>query len=271
MHSSSRIEPLARDAMAIRTDDNRIELLDADNYPEYVLRDPLEVAAVLNGLIQQRCIVSAHPDGKRNFLLTSLLSADRAGSSLIFDAPSDEISRQRAFEAGSITFSALLEKIKVQFTCAPVSAGTFEGHTALIVPWPEKLLRLQRREYFRLITPVAHSVTCNIPVPVDDAVKTFEARVVDISGGGIGVLVPPRGLALSPDMVFDGCSLLLPEFGDISTRLRIRNMFQVTNRNGMTMMRAGCQFVDLPRGAENVIQKYILKIERERNSRARRL
>ena len=98
-----------------------------------------------------------------------------------------------------------------------------------------------------------------------------EARVVDISGGGIGVLVPPRGLALSPDMVFDGCSLLLPEFGDISTRLKIRNMFQVTNRNGMTMMRAGCQFVDLPRGAENTIQKYILKIERERNARSRRL
>ena len=268
---SNRSSNSARQAMAVNQDNNRIELLDAENFSEYVLRDPLEVATVLNGLIQQRCIVSAHPDGKRNFMLTTLLSADRSGSSLVFDAPSDEMSLQRALESKAITFSALLEKIKVQFTCSPVTAGTHEGHPALVVPWPVQLLRLQRREYFRLITPVAHSVTCNIPIAQDASVKTFEARVLDISGGGIGVLVPPRGLQLSTDMLFEDCSLLLPEFGDISTRLRIRSIFQVTNRNGMTMMRAGCQFVDLPRGAENTIQKYILKIERERNARSRRL
>lgn len=253
------------------TDDNRIEILDADNFSEYVLRDPLEVAAVLNGLIQQRCIVSAHPDGKRDFVLSTLLAADKSNGRLFFDPPGDDASRQKALAAASMTFSALLEKIKVQFSTMGLTAGEFEGHAALVAPWPEKVLRLQRREYFRLITPVAHSVVCNIPVPTDESVRTFEARVLDISGGGIGVLVPPKGLQLSTDMEFDECSLLLPEFGNVSTRLRIRSIFQVTNKNGMTMMRAGCQFVDLPRGAETVIQRYILKMERERNSRARRI
>ena len=65
--------------------------------------------------------------------------------------------------------------------------------------------------------------------------------------------------------------LVLPDFGTIVTRLRIRNIFQVTNRTGVTMMRAGCQFVNLSASAENTIQRYILKTERERNARSRRL
>ncbi len=257
--------------MAARRDDNRIELLDADNYSEYVLRDRREVAAVLSGLVQQRCIVAAHPDGKRDFVLTSLLSVDAATGRLVFDAANSEDSNRKLLAAETVTFSALLDKIKVQFAAGPLESSLNDGHEALICPAPEKLLRLQRREYFRLVTPVAHSVICNITVSTDDGPKTFEARVLDISGGGIGVLVPPRGMALTTDMEFDDCSLVLPEFGNVVASLRIRSIFQVTNRNGMTMTRAGCQFIDLPRGAENTIQRYILKMERERNARARRL
>ena len=227
--------------MAATTDDKRIELLDASNYSEYVLRDPREINAVLNGLVQQRCIVSAHPDGRRDFVLTTLLGIDADSGSLFFDPAHDEANNRRLTTASSVTFSALLEKIKVQFSTATPEGGTHDGHPALVAPPPEKVLRLQRREYFRLVTPTAQAVVCSIPVPDGAGAKTFEARVMDISGGGIGVLVPPKGLRLTTDMVFDDCSLVLPDFGTIVTRLKIRSIFQVTNRNGVTMMRAGCQ------------------------------
>ena len=257
--------------MAATTDDKRIELLDAADYSEYVLRDPREINAVLNGLVQQRCIVSAHPDGRRDFVLTTLLGIDANDGSLYFDPAHDEASNRKLASAATVTFSALLEKIKIQFSTNPIADSTHDGHAALVAPAPEKVLRLQRREYFRLVTPTAQSVVCKIPVPDGAGVKTFEARVMDISGGGIGVLVPPKGMRLSTDMLFDDCSLVLPDFGTIVTRLRIRNIFQVTNRTGVTMMRAGCQFVNLSASAENTIQRYILKTERERNARSRRL
>jgi c-di-GMP-binding flagellar brake protein YcgR len=35
------------------------------------------------------------------------------------------------------------------------------------------------------------------------------------------------------------------------------------------MQRAGCEFLDLPRNADSIIQRYILRIERTRNARER--
>ena len=37
------------------------------------------------------------------------------------------------------------------------------------------------------------------------------------------------------------------------------------------MCHAGCQFTHMPRGAEDTIQRYILKVERARNARQRAL
>lgn len=255
--------------MADKPDHHHIELLDARNYAEYLIDNPLEIAAVLLGLVQQRCIISAYPGGTSNFMLTSLLAVDKAAGMLVLDPSGDDAGNRLALEADKVTFSALLDKIKVQFDSGPLRTIEHEGYAAFAAPIPLRLLRLQRREYFRLITPVAQSVTCSIPVEQDEgALKTYEARVLDISGGGLGVLVPPRGLEVSTDMEFGDCTLVLPEFGAITAQLRIRSVFQVTNRNGIAMTRAGCQFVELPHGADALIQRYILKIERERGARA---
>lgn len=258
--------------MADKPDHNKIELLDAQDYAEYLIDNRLEIAAVLLGLVQQRSIISAYPRNAKSFMLTTLLAVNAEAGTLVFDRSPDEAGNQRALAAERVAFSALLDKIKVQFESGPLSAIQHDGYAAFSAPFPERMLRLQRREYFRLITPVSQSVTCQIPVPLDQGgVKTYEARVLDISGGGLGVLVPPRGLSVSTNMEFGDCSLVLPEFGPITAQLQIRNVFQVTNRNGVTMTRAGCQFVQLPRGAEQTIQRYILKIERERGARGRPL
>jgi flagellar brake protein len=46
----------------------------------------------------------------------------------------------------------------------------------------------------------------------------------------------------------------------------VRNMFRVTERSG-PQLRAGCQFVGLPGAADALIQRYILRMERECNPR----
>ena len=92
---------------------------------------------------------------------------------------------------------------------------------------------------------------------------------LDISGGGLAVLVPPTETAFEPDMEFADCRLMLPEIGPIATSLRVRNLFRITNRDGSVMLRAGCEFIDLPASMASTIQRYILKTERERNARER--
>ena len=98
---------------------------------------------------------------------------------------------------------------------------------------------------------------------------TVEADVVDISGGGLAVTVPPNGVPFEPDMEFADCRLMLPEVGPIATTLRVRNLFRITNRDGSVVLRAGCEFMNLPASMASTIQRYILRTERERNARER--
>jgi c-di-GMP-binding flagellar brake protein YcgR len=103
----------------------------------------------------------------------------------------------------------------------------------------------------------------------ESKVVSVEADVVDISGGGLAITVPPNGIVFEPDMEFADCRLMLPEVGPIATALRVRNLFRITNRDGSVVLRAGCEFLNLSASMASSIQRYILRTERERNARER--
>ena len=93
-----------------------------------------------------------------------------------------------------------------------------------------------------------------------------EATIVDISGGGLAVVAPPSSMNLSVDSLIDQCQITLPEIGTITATLQVRNMFRVTERSG-SELRAGCQFIGLPGAADALIQRYIMRVDQERNRR----
>ena len=99
------------------------------------------------------------------------------------------------------------------------------------------------------------------------AVKKGDAVLVDISGGGIGLTVPPDDVNFKVNAEFSNVSINLPNVGLISANMRVRNIYDVTMPNGKVHQRAGCQFIKLPGPMMTLIQRYIIQIERERKSR----
>ncbi|MEZ5626053.1 MAG: flagellar brake protein [Rhodocyclaceae bacterium] len=246
----------------------KFELLQSDDFGRYLLRDRNEIIQVLRQLIAKRSMVTAYLASSRDFILTTVLALE--DDEVIFDLTPDESRNRQAQAADELICITQIDNVKVQFPVPGLQSTTFDGAPALKSPLPDRLLRLQRREYYRLIAPVAHSLICQIPVPSEDGPpNTFEARVLDISGGGLAVVVPPEGVEFKPDTEFTQCQIQLPEVGTVQASLRVRNLFRVTNRNGISMLRAGCEFVDLPERLASVIHRYILKVERDRNSRER--
>jgi c-di-GMP-binding flagellar brake protein YcgR len=47
----------------------------------------------------------------------------------------------------------------------------------------------------------------------------------------------------------------------------VRSVFEMTTRSGSKSQRAGCEFVKLPGPMLTLIQRYIIKVERERKAR----
>lgn len=254
------------------TDDNltRVELLQADDESRYLLRDKLEIAHLLQMLAAERALVTAYLSPGSQSFLTMVLGLTPGDDAVLLDGSTSEAINRQIELAGQLTCITQLDRVRVQFSLGPPSRQAVEGGAAFSAPLPNEVLRLQRRDFFRLSTPVAQTVVCSIPLDArHGSGRRVEMRILDISTGGIAIAVPPSGLALAPGMSFDGCQLKLPESEPISTRLTVRNLFRLVTRNGTEMLRAGCQFTGLPPQAEGAIQRYIMRNERQRSARAR--
>lgn len=55
--------------------------------------------------------------------------------------------------------------------------------------------------------------------------------------------------------------------GILIATLQVRSVFEVTLRTGAQVTRAGCQFLNLPGPMLTLVQRYIIKVERERKAR----
>jgi c-di-GMP-binding flagellar brake protein YcgR len=243
----------------------KFELLQSDDYEQYLLHERREIAYVLRQLAARRSMITAYFGNSSRFIMSSVLSVSDDDRSVYLDLGNDAALNNEAASADSLLCLTQLDKVKVQFSITLPRIENFGKYPALFAATPEVLLRLQRREYYRLTAPVAHSLICRIPSPGLNS--RVEARVIDISGGGVAVIVPPKDMSLSADQKYMDCRLDLPEFGPVTTTLRVRNIFRITNRSGTDMLRAGCQFEDLPAPMANAIQRYILRVERERKAR----
>ena len=240
--------------------------LEPADYTKYLLRAKAEILFVLRSLLAAADRVTLHFNEGRDLLLTTLIAVDDNGLSLDFG--SDPETNQRALAADKLFCVTSHDKVRVQFLLRGVKRVDAADGPALRAELPDALLRLQRREYYRLTTPIARPLKCQIPMTAaDGSLHRVEASIIDISGGGLAFVVPPVGVEFAPDMEFANCRIELPEVGYIVAKLQVRNLFDVTLRSGAHVSRAGCQFLDLPGNMLTLVQRYIVKVERERKAR----
>jgi c-di-GMP-binding flagellar brake protein YcgR len=243
------------------------ELIHADEYSEYLLHQPREIQATLRKVAQAGDLITVYFNEGKDFLLTSLL--DATDQKVLLDKGANPKMNLRALQADRLFCVTRHDKVKLQFLLTGIVEDIHDGQRAFSGELPTTLLRLQRREYFRLETSVTRPLVCQIPVKNEKGKTEYKpANVVDISAGGVAMLAPPTGLALTGGMLFENCTLDLPELGVVTTALRVCNTYDVTLRNGVHIKRAGCQFIGLTPAGQNMVQRYIIKIERERKARS---
>lgn len=242
-------------------------LLEPSDYTQYLLHNRNDIVFVLRSLIAAADNITVHFNDGRDFLLSAVIAVDEDGVTLDYGG-NTELNR-RALAAEKHFCVANHEKIRIQFLLRGMRETSFNGAPAFRAPLPETVLRLQRREYYRLTTPVAHPIKCRIPVShaVMANRSAMDANVIDISGGGLAIIVPPAGVSFREGDAFANCRVELPDVGIVVATLDVRNVFEVTLRSGAQVTRAGCQFSNLPGPMLTLVQRYIIKVERERKAR----
>ncbi len=248
---------------------NRFELEQTDDYSQYLLYSQAEILAVLRSLIQKGALITVHFDQGKSFFLTSMISLKPDNTEFVIDVGSNEEMNAKALKAGKLIFTTVVDKVKIQFSLDRLGTTESQGRPAFVGSVPDKLLRLQRREFFRLSTPIANPVRlCTTVRHPEHGSLAVDLPLVDISGGGVGLIVTPdQAKLLKKGDMLDNCKIVLPGEGLLVATLCVRNMFDVTTRSGSRYVRVGCEFVDLPAARGTVLQRYITRVERERKAR----
>jgi len=230
----------------------------------FLVRSAVEIAFILKSVMQAGEIVTTYFNDSRDFAITALLAVDGPAGFLILDSSKELAANRRLLTSSRIAFVTSQDKVKIQFEVGNVAAIQYEDRPALRIPMPETLLKFQRREYYRVPTLGTKPLKCVIPLP---EAAPLALSVIDISLGGVSVTGYPEGSAVEPGMTLENCRIDLAEMGALTTTLQVRNTFETPLRNGAVSRRAGCMFVKLPPAAEAMLQRYIIRLERDRRAR----
>jgi len=239
---------------------------DSGTDDKYLVRNPRQIRQLLQALIDQRSLINAHIDGRDQSFPTAVLELDEDEDELLLDGSPQEASNRAAEQADHLLCFAQLERVLVRFRLHELQRVDNDGHVAFRAPLPEELVHLQRRELYRLETPVTDSPQLLLP-PGEARAEALSMRVVDISGGGLAVVVPNDCAVFGLQKRYDGCRLELPDSSPINVSLVACNMRAQKLPNGVEMKRVGLRFDALPRGADSAIQRYIFRIDRQRKAR----
>jgi len=228
------------------------------------LRNPVEIAFVLRDLARSGALIKVCEAGDvADALITSLISVDVQRGEVQFEAGRNTHLARRLAAARELAFYAAQDKIRIHFVSGQVRTIRVDGEDAFMVPLPGALLRLQRREYFRVAIPLSTPVECVIPIADDPEVRQVGARAQDLSLGGVGLLVEPNAMALETGAEYPNCRIMLPGTGNVVTTLAIRHVTSVSLPNDRTVSRYGCAFVRPSTSATTLLQRYLQKLERE--------
>jgi len=241
--------------------------LGTENQSPYQVDSRKEIIMLLKSLHEDRQLVNMIINDGTEVIVTALLKIDDENNSIIFDCASTESANQRLIEAPRVYFEASLNRIGIQFSSSSISRSTHLGMPTLCCTIPTSLIRLQRREYYRINTPITNPIHCLLNVPEENGGGVIKLPLVDISCGGVALLDEKKVLNADFGTLYADSKIDLPGVGLISVTLQVRNAQNLLLLNQKSSRRLGFQFIDLPKTILAQIQKLITKIERERNSR----
>jgi c-di-GMP-binding flagellar brake protein YcgR len=234
-----------------------------EKWHDYEVRSRREIVALLRQIAEKHQLVRLLIKGESDVCMTSLLHIDADGDLVVLDRSINREQNERIVAAPKVTCETSLDKIRILFQLNNLGAIQWQGGGALRAAIPATLIRLQRREYYRMETPVTNPVRVTIPMPGGTAVFPL----ADISCGGIAILDNKLQLSTTIGESYLNCRIELPDGGAVTTTLQIRNSQDVQLLNNKTNRRIGCQFVDISRASLAGVQRYITKLERDRNAR----
>ncbi|MDD5249161.1 MAG: flagellar brake protein [Rhodocyclaceae bacterium] len=235
-----------------------------DNAAAFDITFRREIAFYLRQLINDGELVSVIFDEGRETFLTVLLEIDEETDTLVFDWGGSEEINARLLDSPRTFFIANPQGVRNQFIASRIWKTNYQGRPAFATAIPQRFVRMQRRDFFRLSLPLTQRRPCSFKL--GEAATPWEMAVVDIGIGGVGLEAPEETLPFTPGQVIPRATIDLGKYGKLEMDLAVCFVGTVT-RGYKNTGRLGCRFVKLTHPQENDLQRFVTQVQREERAK----
>lgn len=233
--------------------------LNADQYARFRIYSQAEILSLMQALQEQRNAVTLY-FGASGFIVSRVLAVDGSNGALYLDLGANAQANERLLAADSLVAATSLSQVTLEFALEQPQQVQMNDGPALRAMLPDCVLRLQRRESFRVPASTLRPLLLYVPTQSLE-LGDLRLRVLDVSSGGLGVESMSDTLHLQNGMLLENCRLDLPETGQIIATVEVRHVETGADTSGK--QRCGLRFVDLAPQMAALMQRYVMKLERE--------
>lgn len=230
----------------------------------YSVHNPKQIIQNLSILLKNKCLLSVRFGEGKAFFLTAILEIDEANNALVFDYGLKEVLNQKLLNATRITFEANFSGIKSSFKGSMPTQILYNGEPAFTMPIPQSIFWMQRREFFRVISPGSKSSYCQVTLENQEPINL---RLYDISITGFSVLntSPEISNLLIHEVQFEQCKLVLSGTGEdiISFKVCSKRIINPDKIDALKIQKIGCSFTRMTSVFESTVMRYVNQLQRE--------
>lgn len=237
------------------------------NPEKFLQRRKKQIVKSLRLLSKAKCLITGRFNTGKYSFITVVIDVILEKDLVVLDYGHDELINRKLLIAPQVVFIASYNGIKVRFSSEHVEKSEYKGETVFVVPIPESLYWLERREFYRVKLPFMDSAYCKIRLASEDPdepVNTLKLRVVTIGITGFSLFTTGEHPSLGEiGTRLSDCSLILPEH-TASIELDIRHMTTIDVEETKDGVWIGCAFVEPTQKFQSRVMQYMQLVERQR-------
>ncbi|KYP11825.1 MAG: hypothetical protein A0129_05255 [Limnobacter sp. CACIAM 66H1] len=193
--------------------------------------------------------------------VTEILNIDWTSGLMWLGTPYDKTLSSKCDASTAYVMVSFPDGVKVQFAGMGILQSQYQGADALRVAIPKTVVRLQRRNYFRVMADEELNAQVKLEIPT----VSSPISLIDISLAGCGLsLQTPPSLHQAGEVIQD-VRLTLPDGeGSMLVELVVRNIKPMADHPEMVQL--GCEMKTVERGAERRLQRFLLATERRQRA-----
>ena len=215
---------------------------------------------------QRSALTLSTPDGES--CRATLVEVDPRRGVIDLDSSASPERLRTLLASDEVQAQAFLDNIKLQFDIAGLVLIQGSAGAMLQANLPSPLYRFQRRQSFR-VQPTGTAYPFAKFEHPDPAVGLLRLRVLDVSIGGLALLLPPELPPLEPGFLIEQVRLELDRDTRLETSLRLQHVSSLPSPAECVQL--GCAFVQLPPLALRDLQRFIDQTQKRRRMLQRKL